>query len=206
MLNNFCFHVYAQKSLSHSLTLSISHSLTLNMLNNFCFHVYAEKSLSHYHTLSLSHSLTLSLSHSHTLSVSHSWHAEQLLFSCLCSKVAVYRWKCQWFFWTSTATASPSPVTFEFIELVPSFCLTFRHFLNHATCLKNYDVISNWKFLPHRSPYNLQVDPDIKLKILWMYGNIISTYIENQQSVLGIFLHISFIGRPMYCLKKTTIN
>ena len=55
MVNNFCFHVYAQKSLSyshtltlslsHSLTLSISHSLTLNMLNNFCFHVYAQKSL-----------------------------------------------------------------------------------------------------------------------------------------------------------------
>ena len=40
MLNNFCFHVYAQKSLSHSLTLSISHSLTLNMLNNFCFHFW----------------------------------------------------------------------------------------------------------------------------------------------------------------------
>ena len=27
------------------LTLSISHSLTLDMLNNFCFHVYAQKSL-----------------------------------------------------------------------------------------------------------------------------------------------------------------
>ena len=25
--------------------LSLSHSLTLDMLNNFCFHVYAEKSL-----------------------------------------------------------------------------------------------------------------------------------------------------------------
>ena len=62
MLNNFCFHVYAQKSLSHSLTLthshtiSISHSITLDMLNNYCFHVYAQKSLSHSHTLS--HSLT----------------------------------------------------------------------------------------------------------------------------------------------------
>ena len=31
----FCFHVYAQNSLSHSHTLSISHSLTLDMLNNF---------------------------------------------------------------------------------------------------------------------------------------------------------------------------
>ena len=27
------------------LLLSLSHSLTLNMLNNFCFHVYAQKSL-----------------------------------------------------------------------------------------------------------------------------------------------------------------
>ena len=41
MLNNFCFHVYAQKSLSHSLTLSLS----LDMLNKFCFHVYAQKTL-----------------------------------------------------------------------------------------------------------------------------------------------------------------
>ena len=57
MLHNFCFHVYAQKSLSHSLTLSLSHSLTLDMLNNFCFHVYAQKSLS----LTLYHSHTLEL-------------------------------------------------------------------------------------------------------------------------------------------------
>ena len=32
-------------SLSHSPTLSIFHSLTLNLLNNFCFHVYAQNSL-----------------------------------------------------------------------------------------------------------------------------------------------------------------
>ena len=47
--NNFCFHVYAQKSLtltlSHFLTLSLSHSLSLDMLNKFCFHVYAQKTL-----------------------------------------------------------------------------------------------------------------------------------------------------------------
>ena len=30
----------------HSLTLSLSHLITLDMLNNFCFHVYAQKSLS----------------------------------------------------------------------------------------------------------------------------------------------------------------
>ena len=32
-------------SLSHSLALSLSHSLTFDMLNNFCFHVYAQKSV-----------------------------------------------------------------------------------------------------------------------------------------------------------------
>ena len=31
MLNNFCFHVYAQKSLSHSLTLTLSIFLTLTL-------------------------------------------------------------------------------------------------------------------------------------------------------------------------------
>ena len=46
MLNNFCFHVHAQKSLFiGENTLTLSHSLTLNMLNNFCFHVHAQKSL-----------------------------------------------------------------------------------------------------------------------------------------------------------------
>ena len=73
------------------------------MLNNFCFHVYAQNSLfiGENCNASLSHSLilTLSLSHSLTLSFILSWHAEQLLFSCLCSKFAVYRWKCQCFFY-----------------------------------------------------------------------------------------------------------
>ena len=32
-------------ALSHSHTRSISHSITLDMLNNFCFHLYAQKSL-----------------------------------------------------------------------------------------------------------------------------------------------------------------
>ena len=46
-------------TLSHSHTLSFSHSITLHMLNNFCFHVQAQKLLSHFH--SLTHSLSLSL-------------------------------------------------------------------------------------------------------------------------------------------------
>ena len=53
----------------------------LNVLNNFCFHVYAQNLLSHF--------LTLTLSHSFTLLFTHSRHAEQLLFSCLCSKVTL---------------------------------------------------------------------------------------------------------------------
>ena len=55
MLNNFCFHVYAQKwvfvIMSH-VTFRLSHVTCymwnayvdpLDMLNNFCFHVYAQK-------------------------------------------------------------------------------------------------------------------------------------------------------------------
>ena len=38
-------------------------------------------------------------------------HAEQILFSCLCSNLAVYGWKWQWLF---------SPVTGPIIRLVPS--------------------------------------------------------------------------------------
>ena len=40
----------------HSHSHTLSHSLTLNMLNNFCFHVYDQKSLSHTPTLSFTHS------------------------------------------------------------------------------------------------------------------------------------------------------
>ena len=93
-------------TLSHSHTLSISHSLTLDMLNNFCFHVYAQKSFSHSLTvtLTLSHSHSFSLSHSFNLSFNHSRHAEQLLFSCLSSKVTLYRWKWQCFLYHSLIT------------------------------------------------------------------------------------------------------
>ena len=84
----------------HTGTLTLSHSITLDMLNNFGFHLYAQKSLSHSHSLTLSHCLTVSpfltltlfqslmeslltcwttfvfismlKSHSHTLTLSHS--------------------------------------------------------------------------------------------------------------------------------------
>ena len=38
-----------------------THSITLDMLNNFCFHLYAQKSLSHSDALPLTHSLSLTL-------------------------------------------------------------------------------------------------------------------------------------------------
>ena len=67
-------------------------------LNKFCFHVYAQNLLSHFLTLTLSHSHSFSLSHSFNLSFNHSRHAEQVLFSSLCSKVTVYCRKLQCFF------------------------------------------------------------------------------------------------------------
>ena len=55
-------------TLTHSLTLSISHSITLDMLNKFCFNLYAQNSLSHSlsisHSHPLSHSFNLSFNHS----------------------------------------------------------------------------------------------------------------------------------------------
>ena len=82
--------------------LNVRQKLGTRSLSHFCFHVSAQKSLSH------SHSLNVSLSHAHcfTLSFTHSPHAEQLLFSCLCSKVTVYRRKLQCFFWTSASSSS----------------------------------------------------------------------------------------------------
>ena len=78
----------------------------LNVLNNFCFHVYAQNLLSHF--LTLSHSRSFSLSHSFNLSFTHSRHAEQVLFSSLCSKFAVYRRKLQCFFFDRrSSTLSP---------------------------------------------------------------------------------------------------
>ena len=41
MLNNFCFHVYVEKSHSHTLTLS--HSLSLDMLNHLWFSCLGSK-------------------------------------------------------------------------------------------------------------------------------------------------------------------
>ena len=80
----------------------------LKVLNNFCFHVYAQNLLSHFLTLTLSHSHSFSLSHSFNLSFNHSRHAEQVLFSSLCSKFAVYRRKLQCFFLDSHSSSTLS--------------------------------------------------------------------------------------------------
>ena len=60
-------------TLTLSLTHSPTHSVSLNMLNNFCFHIFAQKSLSHSHSLSLSLFLTLTLFQSLIQSLSTCW-------------------------------------------------------------------------------------------------------------------------------------
>ena len=115
-----------QISLSQSHSLSFTHSRHTEQLLFSCLCSKVTLSLSHSHTLSHSHYLTLSLSRSHSLihSLSTCWttfvfmsmlkshiltlsyslihslsrHAEQLLFSSLCSKHTVYCWKLQCFF------------------------------------------------------------------------------------------------------------
>ena len=85
----------------------------LNVLNNFCFHVYAQNLLSHFLTLTLSHTHSFSLSHSFNLSFNHSRHAEQVLFSSLCSKVAVNSRKLQCFFFDIIIVVSSSTLSSE---------------------------------------------------------------------------------------------
>ena len=97
--------------LSFSLSLTISLFLTLTLFQSLieslstCWTTFVFISMlkthSHTHSLSLSISHSFSLSHSFNLSFTHSRHAEQVLFSSLCSKVAVYRRKLQWFFFDS---------------------------------------------------------------------------------------------------------
>ena len=108
----------------------------LNGLNNFCFHVYAQNLLSHFLTPTLSHSHSFSLSHSFNLSFNHSRHAEQVLFSSLCSKVAVIAENCNVFFWTSSSSSASAP----------------REFANHRAgsqlkkCLNVRQKLGTWKF------------------------------------------------------------
>ena len=131
-------------SLSHSLTLTLSHSFTLSF-THFWHAEQLFMSMLRSHSLTFSLSLTLSLfhslihslstwwtnfvsmsmlrrqkshifslSHSHTFSFTHSRHAEQLLFSYLCSKSRFISENDSAFL---TSSASPVPVTLEFIKL-----------------------------------------------------------------------------------------
>ena len=100
--NQECFDKLEKLSLSLISLLSLFHSLYLDMLNNFCFHVYAQKSLSHSFTFTTFATFTTFTTFN--LSFNHSRHAEQFLFSCLGSKVAVYRRK--WLFYRILAFSS----------------------------------------------------------------------------------------------------
>ena len=122
MLNNFCFHVYAQKwvfvIMSH-FACHMSHCLC--QMSHCAFHMSCVKclcwSLVHseqllfscvsskviiynYVTCHMSH-VTCCMSYVKCLCWSLG-HAEQFLFSCLCWNVAVYGWKCQWVFFDLT--------------------------------------------------------------------------------------------------------
>ena len=70
-------------SLAHSPALSLFHSLIHSLSTYWTTFVFMSMLKSH--ILTFSHSLTLTLSHSLILSFTLSWHAEQFLFSCLCS-------------------------------------------------------------------------------------------------------------------------
>ena len=85
--------------LLHSRTLTLSHSLIHSLSTCWTTFVFMSRLKSHSLTFTLSHSHTLALSHSFNLSFNHSRHAEQVLFSCLRSKVVVYSRKLIWFFW-----------------------------------------------------------------------------------------------------------
>ena len=69
-----------------------AHSLTQSL--STCWTTFVFMAMLKSHILTLSHSQnslshTLTSSHSFTLSFTHSWHAEQVLFSSLCSKVTL---------------------------------------------------------------------------------------------------------------------
>ena len=92
-------------------------------------------------------SLTLSLSHSHsfTLLFTHSWHAEQLLFSCLCSKVTISLSH------SLTLTLSHSH-TLSFshslsLDMLNNFC--FHLYAQKSLFIGEIAMLFSW---PHRHP------------------------------------------------------
>ena len=111
MLNNFCFDVFAQKWVFVIVTCYMSHvtcrmwhvtCLMSNayvgpwdMLNNFCFHVYIQKWVFVIFVICNIAHVTCNMSHcachmSYVKCLCWSLgDAEQLLFSCLCSKVSI---------------------------------------------------------------------------------------------------------------------
>ena len=103
-----------------SLSPSFSHLFNLSFNHSWHAEQLLFSSLCSKLTLTLSHSHSLSLSHSHTLSISHSITLDMLnkfCFHLYAQKLLFIGENCNGFFGTSS---SPSPVTLEFIELVPS--------------------------------------------------------------------------------------
>ena len=112
MLNNFCFHLYAQKSLFIAENCNVFWDISSTLPCEFRGHRAGSQ-------LKMSESQTKAGNQEKFKKIKNlkiwnfkkienwnlnglSWssgHAEQHMFSCLGSKVAVYSWKLQWFFW-----------------------------------------------------------------------------------------------------------
>merc|ERR1719219_2570664 len=87
-----------KSALSHSHALTLSRSHALTLSHSHMLSFTLSRHAEQLLFSCLCSKVTLSLSHSHTLSFTLSRHAEQVLFSCLGSKVTVYSRKLQCFF------------------------------------------------------------------------------------------------------------
>ena len=130
MLNNYCFHVYAQKW--HMWNVKCQMSIVKCQVASVKCQMLMLILVTYWTTFVFMSMLKCGICEMSSVKCQMSsvkcqmwnvnclcWslgHAEQLLFSCLCSNVAVDGWKYQWFF----LTASPCPVSGPIIELVPS--------------------------------------------------------------------------------------
>ena len=112
-----------------------------DMLNNFCFEVFAQKwvfvIMSHV-TCCMSH-VACHMSYVKCLCWSLG-HAEQFLFSCLCSNVAVYGWKRQWFFFDT------STLSCEWTNHRAGSQLKMSESQTKAGNQKKFENLKIWKF------------------------------------------------------------
>ena len=122
--------------------------------------------------ITLSHSLPLSLSHFLTLSFTHSQHGEQLLFSCLCSKI------------TLSLSHSHTMLKSHALTLSHSLILSFNHsrhaeqVLFSSLCSKvtvysrKLQCVFFWQHHPVSSQLKM-------IELIYLYISYISRFISN---------------------------